>query len=140
MENPKINKGNYKLVYINNVGTEWDGDNLYEFLFSNTPEDVDGYGWDIVPASGQAKPPVRDLIGLVGKVNTDITFKLVQDSDTFAYWDSVDGIVSIGWEDIDDYTTYPESRLFFKYGESVDSVVDKLYERDLSLKITELSN
>jgi hypothetical protein len=122
-----------KLIYINNVGKNWEGDYLYEFLFSNTTENVDSEDWDSVPASGRPQPPHAEFVKAVGKVTTDIKFNLVQDSDTFAVWDAVDGIVALGWEDIDTYDEYPESRLWFSFGMDKNDVGDKLYERDIHI-------
>ena len=30
------------LIYINELGVDWKGDNIYEFIFSDTLKDVDG--------------------------------------------------------------------------------------------------
>lgn len=123
-----------KLIYINNVGKNWEGYYLYEFLFSNTNENIDGDDWDAVPASGRPQPPHSEFVNSVGKLTTDIKFNLVQDSDTFAVWDAVDGIVALGWENIDEYDEYPESRLWFSFGMCKESLNDKLYERDLYIE------
>lgn len=123
-----------KLIYINKVGKNWEGNYIYEFLFSNSTDDVDGEDWDAVPASGRPETPHSEFVKSVGRVITDIKFNLVQDSDTFAVWDAVDGIVALGWEDIDGYDEYPESRLWFSFGSDMDEVNDKLYERDLYIE------
>ena len=122
-----------KLIYINRVGKGWEGNFIYEFLFSPKTDNVDGDDWDAVPASGRPQPPNSEFVKTVGVLNTDIQFNLVQDSDTFAVWDAVDGIVALGWEDIDGYEQYPESRLWFSFGLDISEVNDKLYERDLVL-------
>lgn len=122
-----------KLIYINNVGKNWEGDYLYEFLFSDTTENVDSEDWDAVPASGRPQPPHSEFVKSVGRITTDIKFNLIQDSDTFAVWDAVDGIVALGWEDIDAYDEYPESRLWFSFGMDKNDVGDKLYERDIHI-------
>lgn len=123
-----------KLIYINKVGKDWEGNYIYEFLFSNTTEDIDGEDWDAVPASGRPEAPNSEFVKQVGKLTTNIKFNLVQDSDTFAVWDAVDGIVALGWEDIDGYGEYPDARLWFSFGLGIDVVNDKLYERDLVLE------
>ena len=64
---------------------------------------------------------------------------MVQKSDTFAVWDAVDGIIALAWEDISDYDEYPDSRLYFKFGEDIKSVEDKLYEKDIILKYKEIN-
>lgn len=123
-----------KLIYINSVGKNWEGDYLYEFLFSDTNENIDGEDWDAVPASGRPQPPHSEFVKAVGSVTTNIKFNLVQDSDTFAVWDAIDGIVALAWEDIDTYDEYPESRLWFSFGMDKNDVNDKLYERDLHIE------
>lgn len=123
-----------KLIYINSVGKNWEGDYLYEFLFSDTTENVDSEDWDAVPASGRPQPPHSEFVKSVGRITTDIKFNLIQDSDTFAVWDAVDGIVALGWEDIDAYDEYPESRLWFSFGMDKKDVSDKLYERDIHIE------
>jgi len=133
-----MNKDNYYLVYINEVGQNWEEDYIYEFLFSNTTENVDGEGWDEFPASGKPFPPAKDLISVVGKLNSELKFDLIQNSDTFSVWDAVDGMIAMGWEDISDYEEYPEKRLYFLFGEKLNSVEDKLYSRDIKLKIKTL--
>ena len=122
-----------KLIYINKVGEDWKGNYVYEFLFSTSTDNVDGDEWDSVPASGRPKPPHPEFVESVGLLLTDIEFNLVQESDTFAVWDAVDGIVALAWENVDGYDAYPDSRLWFGFGLSQEEVNDKLYERDLVL-------
>jgi hypothetical protein len=122
-----------KLVYINKVGQSWKGNYVYEFLFTDNIEDIDGDGWDIYPSSGNPEPPESSLIRKSGVLRTEIKFDLVQESDSFGMWDAVDGIVALGWENMEGYEDYPEQRLFFRFGEKIKSVEDKLYEKDLVL-------
>lgn len=128
------------LVYINEMGGNWRGQNVYEFLFSDKKEDVDGDDWDAYPASGQPSPPNNDIIKRVGVLTSDFKLTLVQNSDTFAVWDAVDGIIALGWEDISNYDTYPDNRTFFMFGEELSVVNDKLYEIDLVLQYNTVVN
>jgi hypothetical protein len=66
-------------------------------------------------------------------LNTTLKLDLVQESDSFAMWDAVDGIVAMSWENMEGYDEYPEKRLFFSFGEDIESVNDKLYEKDMVL-------
>ena len=59
---------------------------------------------------------------------------MVKDSESFAMWDAVDGIVALAWENMEGYDDYPEKRLFFTFGEPLSSVENKLYEKDMVLK------
>jgi hypothetical protein len=122
-----------KLVYINKIGQNWKGNYIYEFLFSDVVKDIDGEGWDSYPSSGNPEPPEGRFIKETGLLNTTLKLDLVQESDSFAMWDAVDGIVAMSWENMEGYDEYPEKRLFFSFGEDIESVNDKLYEKDMVL-------
>jgi hypothetical protein len=121
---------NLYLVYINRVGQNWKGDYIFEFLFSDVTENIDGDGWDAYPASNNPEPPENKFIKKVGTLTSNLNFDLVSESDSFAIWDAVDGVVSLAWENITEYEEYPDSRIHFRFGENLDSVEDKLYEKD----------
>jgi hypothetical protein len=120
-----------KLVYINKIGNNWKGDFIYEFLFSDAIEDIDGEGWESFPSAGNPQPPSEDFVKKTGSLVTKINFDVIQESDSFCMWDAVDGLVAISWENLDGYDDYPETRIYFSFGEEMESVKDKLYERDL---------
>ena len=121
------------LIYINGLGPNYKGDNIYEFIFSDTL-DVFGENWDSKPANGYPLPPDIEYIKKVGTLlNEDIVFDLVQDSDVFSIMDSMDNVISLGWENEDkDFSSI--KRMVFQFGESENSVKDKLYERDIVLQ------
>ena len=129
------------LVFINIIGKDWKGVNLYEFIFSDTKEDIDGDDWDAIPAAGRPLPPNEEHVVKVGRLTTD-EFKLhvIQESDSFSVWDAVDGVVALGWENMDDYEEYPESRLAFHFGNTIKDVESKLYEKDLILEYKKETN
>lgn len=122
------------LVFINKIGNDWKDKFIYEFIFSHTTKDIDGEDWDVYPASGQPNVPSENFISKVGRLEAKLNLDVIQDSDTFAVWDAVDGIISMAWENINDYEEYPESRLYFKFGESIEKVEEKLYALDLTLE------
>jgi len=122
-----------KLVYINKVGQNWKGSFIYEFLFSDIIKDIDGEGWDSYPASNNPEPPAQKFIKKTGALVGDLKLQIVQESDSFAMWDAVDGIIALAWENLEGYDEYPEKRLFFSFGEDIKSVESKLYEKDIIL-------
>ena len=122
------------LIYINMVGKDYKGNLLYEFIFSDTLENVDGEEWDTYPASGRPEPPHDNFIKKVGRLESELNLDVIQNSDTFAVWDAVDGVIALAWENINAYDSYPEKRLCFKFGEPIDEVESKLYENDLILQ------
>jgi len=122
-----------KLVYINKVGQNWKGNFIYEFLFSDILKKIDGDGWESYPASNNPQPPDEKFINKTGALVTEMKLEIVQESDSFAMWDAVDGIIALAWENLEGYDEYPESRLFFSFGEEIKSIESKLYEKDLVL-------
>ena len=125
-----------KLVFVNELGPNFKGDNLYEFIFS-TEEKIDGEGWDSSPAGGNPQPPHIDFISKVGVLKNDkIKLNVIQNSDFFSIYDAVDNVLALAWEDIEnEYYDESQTRLVFHFGDTEEKVIDKLYERDIVLKI-----
>jgi hypothetical protein len=122
------------LIYINGLGPNYKGDNMYEFIFSDSL-DVDGEEWDAQPANGYPKPPQIEFIKKVGVLkDSDIKLSLIQDSDFFGMKDAMDGVICLGWEIESDDIRVLNTRLVFKFGELEQEVKDKLYERDVVLE------
>ena len=124
------------LVYVNELGPNYKGDNIYEFIFSDL-DDVWGEDWDSEPASGKPLPPEMNYIKKVGVLkNSEIELNLIQNSDFFGVYDAIDGVISLAWErsDSDDILIHKRKRLVFQYGDNVEIVENKLYERDIVLK------
>jgi hypothetical protein len=122
------------LIYVNKIGKDYKENYLYEFIFSDTTENIDGDDWDTFPASGRPSAPHDHFIKKVGRLESEIKFDVVQDSDTFAVWDAVDEVIALAWENINAYDSYPEKRICFKFGEPMSEVESKLYEKDLILQ------
>ena len=122
------------LIYVNKIGKDYKENYLYEFIFSDTTKNIDGDDWDTFPASGRPSAPHDHFIKKVGRLESEIKFDVVQDSDTFAVWDAVDEVIALAWENINAYDSYPEKRLCFKFGEPMSEVEAKLYEKDLILQ------
>ena len=119
------------LTYINGLGPDYKGDNLYEFIFSSNT-DVWGDSWESSPANSYPSPPSLEHINKVGVLRkSNIKLELVQNSDYFCMSDAMDWVVALGWE-IEDYEE--NKRLVFKFGEEEKTVKDKLYEKDLILE------
>lgn len=115
------------------VGKDYKGKLIYEFIFSDTTKNIDGEDWDTFPASGRPEPPHENFIKNVGRLESELNLDVIQNSDTFAVWDAIDGVIALAWENINAYDAYPEKRLCFKFGEPLEEVEAKLYEKDLIL-------
>lgn len=119
------------LIYVNGLGPNYKGDNLYEFIFSDDT-DVWGEYWESKPSNGYPLPPELKFIKKVGVLrNTDIKLELVQNSDFFSMMDAMDDVVALAWES-DDLDR--KKRIVFRFGQSEQEIKDKLYERDLILQ------
>lgn len=118
------------LIYVNGLGPNFRGDNLYEFIFSDD-KDVWGENWDSKPSNGYPQPPELKYVKKVGVLkNTDIKLDLIQDSDYFSMIDAVDGVIALAWE-----SDEVEDRMVFRFGQSESEITDILYSKDLILKI-----
>lgn len=119
------------LIYVNGLGPNYKGDNIYEFIFSDSL-DVWGESWEKKPSSSYPSPPEIKYIKKVGVLkNTDIKLELIQNSDFFCMGDAMDDIIALAWED-DEYKN--TKRLVFRFGEEEGDVKNKLYENDLILE------
>ena len=119
------------LIYVNGLGPNYKGDNLYEFIFSESL-DVWGESWESKPSNGYPNPPELQYIKKVGVLrNTDIKLELIQNSDFFCMIDAMDDVVALAWETEE---SEGQKRLVFRFGEEEQIIKDKLYERDLILE------
>ena len=116
------------LLFVRLIGEEADGYYRYEFIFTDNPDEAWGEDWEHKPA-GLVNDliPSDEYITEVHIVKTKIKFDLIQDNMCFGMQDAMDGIVSIAYENMDAYESYPDDgRLFFMFGESLDEVERKL--------------
>jgi hypothetical protein len=128
------------LIYINKIGTNFRGEHIFEFLFS----DRTNYDWDETWYESSVVTDKNDLtpdpsfIKLVGGLKTpELDLELIQNSGVFQIYNAVEGIIALAWEKLQDDQDYPEDRLVFKFGEAKESVEDKLYSLDLVLNYDE---
>ena len=119
------------LIYVNGLGPNFKGDNIYEFIFSDEQE-VWGENWDSKPCNGYPLPPELKYIKKVGVLrDTNVKLALIQNSDYFSMVDAVDGVVALAWEE-DDLVKQP--RMVFRFNDEEQKIKDLLYEKDLILE------
>ena len=127
-----------RLIYINEIGTDYKHQKQYEFIFSEKDE-IDMDEWYTIPAASTSvsKSPDIEYIDLVGLVkDTDLELELIQNSDYFGVIDAIQGIISLGWEKFD--LDSVNSRISFKFGEKIESVTKKLNIRGYELIKSEI--
>lgn len=124
------------LIFVNELGPNYKGDNIYEFIFSDNLENVWGESWESKPSNGYPLPPDLEHIKKVGVLKHDkIHFSVIQKSDWLSMIDAIDGVIALAWEEESEETNFEVNpRLVFRFGEEETSVKNKLYERDVVLE------
>lgn len=133
----------FKLIYVLKIGYKSNGKGLYEFIFAKDASAVDAekWGWNEMPANGNASPPSSDHIDRVLSLETDkIDLICLHELNDRAYMDGYYTIHALAYQDIDDESTdmmYDELPIMvFHYGMKLKEVQDILYTRDLIFKET----
>ena len=123
------------LVFVNGLGPNYKGDNIYEFIFSDSL-DVWGESWESKPSNSYPTPPDLKYIKKVGVLkNTDIKLELIQNSDFFSMIDAMDDVIALAWENESESANFDkQKRLVFRFGDKIEDVKNKLYERDIVLE------
>jgi hypothetical protein len=117
-----------RLGFIKLIGEESDGDYRYEFIFTDNIDEFWGDNFEYKPAClVNSLMPYDNFITEVHVVKMKIKLDLIQDSCCFGFQDCADGIVSLGWQNLDQEEEYPEDgRIFFRFGETLEDVKNKL--------------
>jgi len=123
------------LIYVNKLGQNYKGENLYEFIFSESIEGVWGESWDSKPANGYPSPPEIELVTKVGLLKNSLDFEVLQNSDIFSMIDGMDDVIALAWENESESVNFDkQKRLVFRFGDKIEDVKNKLYERDIVLE------
>lgn len=123
------------LIFVNKLGSNYKGENLYEFIFSESVENIWGESWESKPANGYPSPPDLELISKVGLLKNELDFEVLQNSDYFSMIDGIDDVIALAWENESENVNFDKNkRLVFRFGESLESVKNKLYARDIVLE------
>ena len=124
------------LIFVNELGPNYKGDNIYEFIFSDSLENVWGENWESKPSNGYPLPPNIENIKRVGVLKSDeIKMSVIQNSDFFSMIDAIDDIIALSWEEESENINFDlKKRLVFRFGDKEEVVKNKLYERDIVLE------
>ena len=124
------------LIFVNELGPNYKGDNIYEFIFSDSSENVWGENWESKPSNGYPLAPNIENIKKVGVIKSDeIKMSVIQNSDFFSMIDAIDDIIALSWEEETENIDFDlKKRLVFRFGEKEENVKNKLYERDIVLE------
>lgn len=128
----------YKVVYVSLIGKDASGLNIYNIFVSQNTEDVFSEGWGEKPASNIKNDILmidNDMFDYIKEIRTDIILDLAQDNTCFSMQDARDNIVSLAYENIDEYEEYPENgRIVIHFGDMLSDVEKMLAKRDIQSK------
>ena len=121
------------LCFMRNVGTDIDGKNIYELLFSETIDTFWGEGFEYMPASlVNEMVPNKDSYSVTKTIKTSLKLCLATESSCHSMQDCMDNIIAMAYEDISDYDEFPdEGRLVLHFGDSYDEIERKLAVRNI---------
>ena len=132
-----------KLIYINKIGTNFKGEHMFEFLFSDRTDhdwEEDWYESSVITDMSVMTPPTN-YIKSVGFLQTkELDLHLVQESGVFQVYNAVEGIIALGWEkwdEEDDNVDEEFERLVFKFSDHQAEVEAKLMTMGIELTYTE---
>lgn len=124
------------LIYVSEAGDHND-DIIYEFIFSDRPDDAIGKNWEDT-CLFNVELPQKEFCTKVGVLKTsEIVFSLLEEQNEFRYLDGVYGVIALAWEYIEHYSDLPSleySLLSFPYGDPLENVTQKLKNKGLSLE------
>lgn len=124
------------LVHVKKIGLNLEGEYEYELYFSEDFTRYDKHEINYRPC-GLNKTKYSDYFdySCIKIINTTIKLSLIQDNMCFGYKHAVDGIIALGFEDINDYDEYPENgRLVLKYGKKLEEIEEILSNKDIYIK------
>jgi hypothetical protein len=94
-----------------------------------------GESWDSKPANGYPSPPEIELVTKVGLLKNSLDFEVLQNSDIFSMIDGMDDVIALAWENESESVNFDkQKRLVFRFGDKIEDVKNKLYERDIVLE------
>lgn len=148
MANNKLSekeKQDLKLIYVHKVGETATKENIYDFIFSKSPEsiDADSWGWNQSPACNNASAP-DDYDHLVEIRLKGITLICLHDAVDREYLHGYYNIHALAYEDIfsdnnsedDEYESNEtdDELLVFHYGVTYQTIYEKFFLRNIKFE------
>ena len=67
------------LIYVNELGPNYKGDNIYEFIFSDDVTNIWGEMWESKPSNGYPSPPdIENIKKMKTKENVRVLFNIYE--------------------------------------------------------------
>lgn len=127
-----------RVIYVQHVGVDSDGLNIYHFLFSEDADSAWGENWERVPAGNEKNSvllPDQTQYSYVKELKTEMSLNLAQDNTCFSMQDCRDGVLALAYEDMSSYDDYPEPfRIVVHYGDLMEDLDYMFTERGLTMR------
>lgn len=108
-----------RLVFINRIGVNAEGDTEYTLYYTDTPDDV----WaEDFPEQVPSACYIENLIPAIGtytaikQASSKTDISLIQDNSCFSFQDCIDGVIALAWVMGDDGNYY-----YISYGETMEA-------------------
>ncbi len=104
----------------------------YDFIFSDTPENVWGPDWDFeVPSICPEIDPEPSTYTNIVRVKSDNKFCVAQEQSCYPMAYCTDKILALAWLDIEGLDEYPAYRVIFHFNDDFITVQNKLSKIDI---------
>ena len=123
---------NKKLVFVKPISNN-NSYYEYDFIFSDTPENVWGPDWDFeVPSICPEIDPEPSTYTNIVRVKSDNKFCVAQEQSCYPMAYCTDKILALAWLDIEGLDEYPENgRMVFHFGDSYLHVEAELEKHEI---------
>lgn len=122
---------NKKLVFVKPISNN-NSYYEYDFIFSDTPENVWGPDWDFeVPSICPEIDPEPSTYTNIIRVKSDNKFCVAQEQSCYPMAYCTDKILALAWLDIEGLEEYPAYRAIFHFNDDFTTVQNKLSKIDI---------
>lgn len=104
----------------------------YDFIFSDTPENVWGPDWDFeIPSICPEIDPEPSTYTNIIRVKSDNKFCVAQEQSCYPMAYCTEKILALAWLDIEGLDEYPAYRVIFHFNDDFITVQNKLSKIDI---------
>lgn len=123
------------LVYVRHCCTNADKTYEYDLFFSETPEVVWGWDWQITnPSSCTDLTPDNSTISKIKRIKSTLPFKTIQETTCYSMEYAIDKVVALSWIDITNMEEYPQNgRCVLHFGDNEEKVRELLERHKIAL-------
>jgi len=116
------------LVYVKPFTSNADGTFEYDLFFSETPDVVWGYDWEINnPGSCEDLTPDKSTYSVVKRIKSPLPFKTIEETSCYSMEYAIGNIIALSWVDLSNLEEYPENgRCVLHFGDSLEKTEETL--------------